>query len=174
MSDKSSDLSRYFDELKTFIRTEIAAQVKTAVSEALAEFSVKTEPKRSVPPKELTPTQAGVFSAIDKITGSGAKARQQAQRELRKLESDRVTKALTNSLKEVLKDRGWGLSCPNPDCHRAPSAPCWQGKSTCAAGGFLIHQHRDSFGGFVRHSARTKLGKLTIVERVDGRLAVDI
>lgn len=113
----------------------------------------------------LTPTQAAAFEQIDSVPGTDESARARVQALLNALSGEPVTKALTDHLKQFLKDRLWGIQCPT--C-AAPAGPIWNGAAMQFA-----HTTRPTRGrprNSATHGGMTVFRDLILVDRPDRRV----
>jgi hypothetical protein len=135
------------------------------VQDTVATPKVISSRKESPSRGGLMPQELAVFEEIDKVTGTDATARSQVQRILDTLAEHPVTEALAVSLKQILKERHWGVKCPT--CGK-PAAPRWTGASMQ-----FIHSIRPSAGQPTRtvtHSGMSIFQSVQIVDRPDIRI----
>jgi hypothetical protein len=149
------------------VRSVLAERLPASATKSL---SRTTLPDQQAPETTLTSKQEEAIQAIEKLNGSSAENRDKAQQILDALvrqEPGPVTKVFTNGLKESLKNKQLGLSCPT--CAQA-AAPRWQPNAVYDQKGCMQFTHvnpRESTS--VSHGGWTQLQIFSVVVRPDRR-----
>lgn len=121
----------------------------------------------------LTATEQELFEKLDQTEGRGAKARREAQQLiLDYLPGQKITQALTHSLRDYLKSRDWGVRCK---CGAAATIR-WQKDDRLQKDeapenrGAMVFSHLDEEGRHTQHGSFTTFpDKVTLVEHRDAR-----
>lgn len=119
------------------------------------------------PEKELTAEQRDIFMELDAIKGKDLLAIDQAQTILARLKDQIATKSLTNTLKDFLKSREWGIVSKRG----ITGMPVWQSAQRSQSSGFLRIQYTIGDRKSKKSESYTVLPAFVLAELKDGRKA---